>query len=70
MVSEVCRTRFVDHRLHPLMLANAILARGALRTSARECKHRNPSWGTMISDGIRLIPSAIHLTSWPGTMLV
>ena len=30
----------------------------------------NPSWGTMISDGIHLIPAAIHLTLVPGIMLV
>ena len=30
----------------------------------------SPSWGTMIADGIRLIPGAIHLVLVPGIMLV
>lgn len=54
----------------PLMLANAILLEAALSYLGAGVQAPNPSWGTMISDGIRLIPSAIHLTFVPGIMLV
>jgi peptide/nickel transport system permease protein len=54
----------------PLMLANAILLEAALSYLGAGVQAPNPSWGTMISDGIRLIPSAIHLTFVPGLMLV
>jgi peptide/nickel transport system permease protein len=54
----------------PLMLANAILLEAALSYLGAGVQPPNPSWGTMISDGIRLIPSAMHLTFVPGTMLV
>ena len=30
----------------------------------------NPSWGTMISDGVATIPAAFHLVLVPGIMLV
>ncbi|ADB51842.1 ABC transporter permease [Conexibacter woesei] len=54
----------------PLMVANAILLEAALSYLGAGIQPPNPSWGTMISDGIRLIPSAIHLTFVPGAMLV
>jgi peptide/nickel transport system permease protein len=54
----------------PLMLANAILLEAALSYLGAGVQPPNPSWGTMISDGIRLIPSAMHLTFVPGVMLV
>lgn len=54
----------------PLMIANAILLEAALSYLGAGIQPPNPSWGTMISDGIRLIPSAIHLTFVPGAMLV
>ncbi len=54
----------------PLILANAILLEAALSYLGAGVQAPNPSWGTMISDGIRLIPSAIHLTFVPGIMLV
>jgi peptide/nickel transport system permease protein len=54
----------------PLMLANAILLEAALSYLGAGVQAPNPSWGTMISEGIRLIPSAIHLTFVPGLMLV
>ncbi|HET6447649.1 MAG TPA: ABC transporter permease, partial [Conexibacter sp.] len=54
----------------PLMLANAILLEAALSYLGAGVQPPNPSWGTMISDGIRLIPSAMHLTFVPGAMLV
>jgi peptide/nickel transport system permease protein len=54
----------------PLMVANAILLEAALSYLGAGVQPPHPSWGTMISDGIRLIPSAMHLTFVPGTMLV
>src|SRR5215218_2712471 len=43
----------------PLMIANAILLEAALSYLGAGVQPPNPSWGTMISDGIRLIPSAM-----------
>jgi peptide/nickel transport system permease protein len=54
----------------PLIMANAILLEAGLSYLGAGVQDPNPSWGTMISDGIRLIPSAIHLTFVPGFMLV
>jgi peptide/nickel transport system permease protein len=54
----------------PLMIANAILLEAALSYLGAGIQDPNPSWGTMIGDGIRLIPSAMHLTLIPGAMLV
>jgi len=54
----------------PLMVANAILLEAALSYLGAGVQPPNPSWGTMISDGIRLIPSAMHMTFVPGAMLV
>jgi peptide/nickel transport system permease protein len=54
----------------PLMIANAVLLEAALSYLGAGVQPPNPSWGTMISDGIRLIPSAMHLTFVPGAMLV
>jgi peptide/nickel transport system permease protein len=54
----------------PLIVANAILTEAGLSYLGAGVQSPNPSWGTMISDGIRLIPSAIHLTIVPGLMLV
>jgi peptide/nickel transport system permease protein len=54
----------------PLMIANAILLEAALSYLGAGVQPPNPSWGTMIADGIRLIPSAMHLTFVPGAMLV
>jgi peptide/nickel transport system permease protein len=56
--------------LIPLVVANAILLEAALSFLGAGVQDPNPSWGTMIGDGIRLIPSAIHLTIVPGIMLV
>ena len=50
----------------PLIVANAILTEAGLSYLGAGVQDPNPSWGTMISDGIRLIPSAIHLTLVPG----
>jgi peptide/nickel transport system permease protein len=54
----------------PLMVANAILLEAGLSYLGAGVQPPNPSWGTMISDGIELLPSAIHLTLVPGAMLV
>jgi peptide/nickel transport system permease protein len=54
----------------PLMLANAILLEASLSYLGAGVQPPNPSWGTMISDGLELFPSASHLTFVPGIMLV
>jgi peptide/nickel transport system permease protein len=54
----------------PLIVANAILTEAGLSYLGAGVQDPNPFWGTMISDGIRLIPTAIHLTIVPGLMLV
>jgi peptide/nickel transport system permease protein len=54
----------------PLMIANAILLEAGLSYLGAGVQPPNPSWGTMISDGIGLLPAAIHLTLVPGAMLV
>jgi peptide/nickel transport system permease protein len=54
----------------PLMVANAILLEAGLSYLGAGVQPPNPSWGTMISDGIQLLPTAIHLTLVPGAMLV
>jgi peptide/nickel transport system permease protein len=54
----------------PLMLANAILLEAGLSYLGAGVQPPNPSWGTMISDGVRNIPAAIHLVLVPGLMLV
>jgi peptide/nickel transport system permease protein len=54
----------------PLMVANAILLEAALSFLGVGVQPPNPSWGTMIADGIHQIPAAIHQTIVPGLMLV
>jgi peptide/nickel transport system permease protein len=54
----------------PLMLANSILLEASLSFLGAGVQAPNPSWGTMISDGTRYIPAAIHLVLVPGLMLV
>jgi peptide/nickel transport system permease protein len=54
----------------PLILANSILTEAGLSFLGAGVRPPNPSWGTMIGDGIRLIPTAIHTTLVPGIMLV
>jgi peptide/nickel transport system permease protein len=54
----------------PLMLANSILLEAGLSYLGAGVQPPNPSWGTMISDGVRNIPAAIHLVLVPGIMLV
>jgi len=54
----------------PLMLAGAILLEAALSYLGAGVQDPNPSWGTMLEEGIRLTPGAIHLVLAPGLMLV
>lgn len=54
----------------PLMLANAILLEAGLSYLGAGVQPPNPSWGTMIADGVNNIPAAIHLVLVPGLMLV
>ncbi len=54
----------------PLMLANAILLEAGLSFLGAGVQPPNPSWGTMISDGVHNLPSAFHLVLVPGIMLV
>ena len=54
----------------PLMLANAILLEAGLSYLGAGVQDPNPSWGTMLAEGIRLTPGAIHLVLAPGLMLV
>jgi peptide/nickel transport system permease protein len=54
----------------PLILANAILLEAALTYLGAGVQPPNPSWGTMITDGINTIPAAFHNVLVPGIMLV
>lgn len=54
----------------PLMVANAILLEAALSFVGAGVRLPQPSWGTMISEGVATITSAPHLTIVPGIMLV
>jgi peptide/nickel transport system permease protein len=54
----------------PLIVANAILLEAGLSYLGAGVQDPSPSWGTMIADGIRLIPGAVHLVLVPGLMLV
>ncbi len=54
----------------PLILANAILLEAGLTFLGAGVQPPNASWGTMITDGIGLIPAAFHLVMVPGIMLV
>jgi peptide/nickel transport system permease protein len=54
----------------PLILANAILLEAGLSFLGAGVQPPNPSWGTMISDGVGTIPAAFHLVLVPGGMLL
>jgi peptide/nickel transport system permease protein len=54
----------------PLILANAILLEAGLSYLGAGVQPPNPSWGTMISDGINTIPAAFSNVLVPGIMLV
>jgi peptide/nickel transport system permease protein len=54
----------------PLMVANAILLEAALGFVGVGVRPPEPSWGTMIGDGVEHILTGPHLAIVPGTMLV
>ena len=54
----------------PLIMANAILTEAGLSFLGAGVQPPNASWGTMISDGINLLPAAVHTMLVPGIMLV
>jgi peptide/nickel transport system permease protein len=54
----------------PLMIANAILLEAALSFLGAGVQPPNPSWGTMISEGVEKIITGPSLTIAPGVMLV
>jgi peptide/nickel transport system permease protein len=54
----------------PLMMANSILLEAGLSFLGAGVQPPNASWGTMLSDGIALIPGSFHLVLAPGIMLV
>lgn len=54
----------------PLVFANAVLLEAGLSYLGAGVQDPNPSWGTMIADGVRMIPGAIHLVLVPGIALV
>jgi peptide/nickel transport system permease protein len=53
-----------------LLIANAVLLESALSFLGAGVRPPNPSWGTMIDDGVERIATAPHLTVVPGLMLV
>ena len=54
----------------PLMIANAILLEAALSFVGAGIRPPEPSWGTMISDGVKSLITGPHLAIVPGVMLV
>ena len=54
----------------PLIIANAILLEAALSYLGAGVQPPNPSWGTMIADGISKIPAEFSNVLVPGIMLV
>jgi peptide/nickel transport system permease protein len=53
-----------------LLIANAVLLEAALSFLGAGVRPPNPSWGTMIDEGVDRIATAPHLTIVPGVMLV
>lgn len=54
----------------PLMIANSILLEAALSYLGAGVQPPNPSWGTMISDGVQLVTASPSLLLVPGITLV
>jgi peptide/nickel transport system permease protein len=54
----------------PVLVANAILLEAALSFLGAGVQPPDPSWGTMLADGIELLTTRPHLTIAPGLMLV
>ena len=53
-----------------LLIANGVLLEAALSFLGAGIQPPNPSWGTMIDDGVDRIATAPHLAIVPGVMLV
>ena len=53
-----------------LQLAQSIILEASLSFLGAGVQPPNPSWGTMLADGVKVITSAPHLTLVPGLMLV
>jgi len=53
-----------------LLIANAILLESALSFLGAGVQAPNPSWGTMIDEGVERVATAPHLAIVPGIMLV
>jgi peptide/nickel transport system permease protein len=53
-----------------LLIANAILLESALSFLGAGVQPPNPSWGTMIDEGVDRVATAAHLAIVPGVMLV
>ncbi|MEA2331430.1 MAG: peptide/nickel transport system permease protein [Thermoleophilaceae bacterium] len=53
-----------------LLIANAVLLEAALSFLGAGVRPPNPSWGTMIDEGVDRIATAPHLAIVPGVMLV
>jgi peptide/nickel transport system permease protein len=53
-----------------LLIANAILLESALSFLGAGVQPPNPSWGTMIDEGVERVATAPHLAIVPGVMLV
>jgi peptide/nickel transport system permease protein len=53
-----------------LLVANAVLLEAALSFLGAGVRPPNPSWGTMIDDGVQRMVTAPHLAIVPGAMLV
>jgi peptide/nickel transport system permease protein len=54
----------------PLLVANAVLLEAALSFLGAGVQAPEPSWGTMINDGVDRVVTAPHLAVVPGVMLV
>src|ERR1700689_4888707 len=54
----------------PLILANAILLEAGLSYLGAGVQPPNPSWGTMLAEGISTIPVGFSNVLVPGRMLV
>jgi len=53
----------------PVLVANAISLEAALSFLGAGVQPPDPSWGTMLADGINLLITSPHLTIVPGAML-
>jgi peptide/nickel transport system permease protein len=53
-----------------LLIANAVLLEAALSFLGAGVRPPNPSWGTMIKEGVDRVATAPHLAIVPGAMLV